>query len=61
MNRMRFSGAEETLLKLGEGRAREQLTSPANIIEQFPGGVNAFLDPSQRIEASVRGSPSSMR
>jgi len=50
-----LAGAEETLLKLGEGRAREQLSSPASIVEQFPGGVNAFLDPSQRIRGLSSG------
>ena len=50
-----LAGAEETLLKLGEGRAREQLVSPASIVEQFPGGVNAFLDPSQRIRGLSSG------
>src|SRR6266852_8870153 len=44
-----LAGAEESLLKLGEGRTRDQLTSPSTIIEKFPGGVNAFLDPSQRV------------
>jgi replicative DNA helicase len=52
-----LSGAEDALLKLGETRAREQLLSPQTIIEKFPGGVNAFLDPSQRISGLSTGFP----
>src|SRR5579862_5898118 len=44
-----LSSAEESLLKLGEAQAREQLLSTQNIVQNFPGGVNAFLDPSQRL------------
>jgi replicative DNA helicase len=47
--------AEEGLLKLGEGRSRDQLISPASIIEKFPGGINAFLDPSQRLRGLSTG------
>jgi replicative DNA helicase len=50
-----LSSAEESLLKLGEGRARDQLSSPASIVEKFPGGVNAFLDPSQRLRGLSTG------
>jgi replicative DNA helicase len=50
-----LAAAEESILKLGEGRAREQLLSPQSIIEKFPGGVNAFLDPSQRISGLSTG------
>jgi replicative DNA helicase len=50
-----LAGAEESLLKLGEGRQREHLTSPGNIVESFPGGANAFLDPSQRIRGLSTG------
>src|SRR5271154_594537 len=50
-----LAAAEETLLKLGEGRTREQLLSPRSIIEKFPGGVSAFLDPSQRISGVSTG------
>src|SRR5713226_7003581 len=52
-----LAGAEESLLKLGEARTREQLLSPQTIIEKFPGGVNAFLDPSQRISGLSTGFP----
>jgi replicative DNA helicase len=50
-----LSAAEESLLKLGESRAREQLLSPHSIIEKFPGGVSAFLDPSRRISGLSTG------
>src|ERR1700693_598333 len=48
-------GAEESLLKLGEARSGERLESPSTIIEKFPGGVNAFLDPSQRVSGLSTG------
>jgi replicative DNA helicase len=50
-----LAGAEESLLKLGEARAKDALRSPAEVIEQFQGGVNAFLDPSQRIRGISTG------
>ena len=50
-----LAGAEESLLKLGETRSGERLESPSTIIEKFPGGVNAFLDPSQRVSGLSTG------
>lgn len=50
-----LAGAEESLLKLGEARSGERLESPSTIIEKFPGGVNAFLDPSQRVSGLSTG------
>jgi replicative DNA helicase len=50
-----LSSAEESLLKLGESRAREQLISPAAIVKTFPGGVGAFLDPSSRVRGLSTG------
>src|SRR5580700_6480019 len=50
-----LAAAEESLLKLGEGRTRDELASPASIVEKFPGGVNAFLDPSQRLRGLSTG------
>src|SRR5580700_1679860 len=50
-----LAAAEESLLKLGEGRTRDLLSSPASIVEKFPGGINAFLDPSQRIRGLSTG------
>jgi replicative DNA helicase len=45
-----LAGAEETLLKLGESRAQQGLATPGQIIEEYEGGLNAFLDPSKRIK-----------
>ncbi len=50
-----LASAEETLLKLGEDRNSDQLASPASIVESFPGGINAFLDPSQRVKGISTG------
>src|SRR5579872_4181331 len=40
-----LSSAEESLLKLGESRAKDALANPERIIREFEGGLNAFLDP----------------
>ena len=50
-----LASAEESLLKLGEARAGERLESPASVIEKFPGGISAFLDPSQRVSGLSTG------
>jgi replicative DNA helicase len=50
-----LSSAEESLLKLGEGRTRDQLTSPGAVIANFPGGVGSFLDPSTRVRGLSTG------
>jgi replicative DNA helicase len=50
-----LASAEESLLKLGEARSRDELASPSSIVENYPGGVNAFLDPSQRIRGLSTG------
>ena len=50
-----LAGAEESLLKLGEARAGERLETPAEIIGKFPGGISAFLDPSQRVSGLSTG------
>lgn len=50
-----LASAEESLLKLGESRSGDQLQSPSAIIERFPGGVNAFLDPSRRVSGLSTG------
>jgi replicative DNA helicase len=50
-----LAGAEEALLKLGESRSGDQLQSPAAIIDQFPGGITAFLDPSRRVSGLSTG------
>ena len=50
-----LAGAEETLLRLGEARANQGLSSPREIIDEYPGGLNAFLDPSQRVPGLSTG------
>src|SRR6185312_3993037 len=50
-----LAGAEETLLKLGEARSRDDLASPKQIIENYEGGINSFLDPSKRIKGLSTG------
>jgi replicative DNA helicase len=50
-----LASAEESLLKLGEARAHDQLISPAAVLESFPGGIGAFLDPSQRVRGLSTG------
>jgi replicative DNA helicase len=50
-----LAGAEETLLKLGEARQRTGLVSPQEVIDGYQGGINAFLDPSQRIKGISTG------
>src|ERR1044071_2185600 len=44
-----LAGAEESLLKLGESQIQSGLTGPGQIIDEYQGGLNAFLDPSKRI------------
>jgi replicative DNA helicase len=47
--------AEETLLRLGENRAAKGLQNPGEIIRNYEGGINAFLDPSKRIKGISTG------
>src|SRR5260370_28657975 len=50
-----LAGAEETLLKLGESQVKSGLASPAQIINEYEGGLNTFLDPSKRIKGISTG------
>ncbi len=50
-----LAGAEESLLKLGDSRMKNGLASPAQVIEEYQGGLNAFLDPSKRIKGISTG------
>ncbi|HWB84983.1 MAG TPA: replicative DNA helicase [Bryobacteraceae bacterium] len=50
-----LAGAEETLLKLGEARVKSGLVSPQQILDNYEGGINAFLDPSKRIKGISTG------
>jgi len=50
-----LASAEETLLGISEASARNALANPGEIIEEFQGGLTAFLDPSQRIKGVSTG------
>jgi replicative DNA helicase len=50
-----LANAEETLLKLGESNAKAGLATPGDIIEEYQGGLNAFLDPGKRIKGLSTG------
>ncbi len=50
-----LASAEESLLKLGDTRADDALVNPRQILEEFDGGINAFLDPSKRIKGLSTG------
>jgi len=50
-----LAGAEETLLKLGEARVKSGLVNPEQILRDYEGGINAFLDPSKRIKGISTG------
>jgi replicative DNA helicase len=50
-----LAGAEETLLKLGEARVKSGLMNPEQILRDYEGGINAFLDPSKRIKGLSTG------
>ncbi|MEP6715258.1 MAG: replicative DNA helicase [Terriglobia bacterium] len=50
-----LAGAEETLLRLGEARTERGLMTPREVIQNYEGGINAFLDPSKRIKGISTG------
>jgi replicative DNA helicase len=50
-----LASAEDSLLKLGDARAADALVNPRQILDQFDGGINAFLDPSKRIKGLSTG------
>jgi replicative DNA helicase len=50
-----LAGAEETLLKLGEARMKSGLMNAGQILEDYEGGLSAFLDPSKRIKGVSTG------
>jgi len=50
-----LASAEESLLRLGESRVSSGLLTPREVIEGYPGGINAFLDPNQRIKGISTG------
>lgn len=50
-----LAGAEETLLRLGESRGSSSLLTPRQIMEGYDGGINAFLNPAQRLKGLSTG------
>jgi len=50
-----LAGAEENLLKLGDSRGKSTLATPKQVIDEYQGGLNAFLDPSKRIKGISTG------
>jgi replicative DNA helicase len=50
-----LAGAEETLLKLGEARVQAGLQQSGSILQNYEGGLTAFLDPSKRIKGISTG------
>ncbi|MGD0499263.1 MAG: replicative DNA helicase [Bryobacteraceae bacterium] len=50
-----LAGAEDTLLKLGEARVKAGLQTAGQILEDYEGGISAFLDPSKRIKGISTG------
>ncbi len=50
-----LAGAEDALLKLGEARVKSGLVNAGQILEDYDGGINAFLDPSKRIKGISTG------
>lgn len=50
-----LNAAEQALMKVGDGAARSNLSSPAQIIESYEGGINAFLDVRRRTGGLTTG------
>jgi len=50
-----LAAAEESLQKLGDTRTSDSLMNPKRILDEFDGGINAFLDPSKRIKGLSTG------
>ncbi len=46
---------EDALIKLGDTQNKSTLASPAQIIAEYEGGINAFLDTSKRIKGISTG------
>jgi len=50
-----LGAAEDALIKLGDTQSKNALVSPAQIITEYDGGINAFLDASKRIKGISTG------
>jgi replicative DNA helicase len=50
-----LASVEQNLLRLGEDRDSQGLRTPREVIDNYQGGINAFLDPSKRIKGISTG------
>ena len=50
-----LGAVEDAFIKLGDVQARNALSSPAQIITEYEGGINSFLDTSKRIKGISTG------
>ncbi len=50
-----LGAVEDALMKLGDIQSKNALSSPAQIVSEYDGGINAFLDVSKRIKGIGTG------
>ena len=50
-----LGAVEDALMKLGDSQSTSTLVNPAQIITEYEGGVNAFLDTSKRLKGISTG------
>ncbi len=50
-----LGAVEDAFMKLGDVQSKNALSSPAQIVSEYEGGINAFLDASKRIKGISTG------
>lgn len=50
-----LGAVEDAFMKLGDVQSKNSLANPAQIITEYEGGINAFLDTSKRIKGTSTG------
>jgi replicative DNA helicase len=50
-----LGAVEDALMRLGDVQSKNALSSPAQIVSEYDGGINAFLDASKRIKGIGTG------
>jgi replicative DNA helicase len=50
-----LASAEDSFLRLSDFQPHRSLYTPTRIVQEYPGGVNAFLDPSKRVQGVPTG------
>jgi len=50
-----LGAVEDAVMKLGDVQSKNSLASPAHIITEYEGGINAFLDTSRRVKGIGSG------